>query len=208
MVLGLAAACVPILPTGDYRADDYARLRARLVGLAFLSIPAVVVVRAVLRGRRMYENDAKANRTAQGLCVRCGYSLRGNVSGVCPECGKPAERATAQPQKRRDDLRGPTPFRFRITRAEALGPGDHFARRILLEGAELEGEIRPGDGIIIPVKVGDGYRGTVLDVERYNQVLATLSDDADPAPFYITAWPRDMDPDNIRHDIATGQLPG
>jgi hypothetical protein len=22
------------------------------------------------------------------FCVRCGYSLRGNVSGICPECGK------------------------------------------------------------------------------------------------------------------------
>lgn len=22
-------------------------------------------------------------------CLRCGYDLRGNVSGICPECGKP-----------------------------------------------------------------------------------------------------------------------
>lgn len=21
-------------------------------------------------------------------CVRCGYSLRGNISGICPECGR------------------------------------------------------------------------------------------------------------------------
>ncbi len=21
------------------------------------------------------------------LCIKCGYDLRGNVSGVCPECG-------------------------------------------------------------------------------------------------------------------------
>ena len=27
-----------------------------------------------------------------GLCRTCGYSLRGNVSGVCPECGTPAEK--------------------------------------------------------------------------------------------------------------------
>jgi hypothetical protein len=26
-------------------------------------------------------------RLARGLCVRCGYNLRANVSGVCPECG-------------------------------------------------------------------------------------------------------------------------
>jgi len=26
-------------------------------------------------------------RRKQGRCVNCGYDLRGNVSGVCPECG-------------------------------------------------------------------------------------------------------------------------
>ena len=24
-----------------------------------------------------------------GRCAQCGYNLRGNVSGVCPECGGP-----------------------------------------------------------------------------------------------------------------------
>ncbi len=26
-------------------------------------------------------------------CAHCGYSLRGNVSGVCPECGTPVSLA-------------------------------------------------------------------------------------------------------------------
>lgn len=26
-------------------------------------------------------------RRIEGLCGKCGYDLRGNVSGVCPECG-------------------------------------------------------------------------------------------------------------------------
>jgi hypothetical protein len=26
---------------------------------------------------------------AVGVCLKCGYNLTGNVSGVCPECGKP-----------------------------------------------------------------------------------------------------------------------
>jgi len=28
------------------------------------------------------------------FCVRCGYSLRGNVSGICPECGRHFKRDT------------------------------------------------------------------------------------------------------------------
>ena len=27
------------------------------------------------------------NRRRHDLCLRCGYNLEGNVSGVCPECG-------------------------------------------------------------------------------------------------------------------------
>ena len=30
-------------------------------------------------------------RREMGLCVRCGYDLTGNVSGVCPECGMQVE---------------------------------------------------------------------------------------------------------------------
>ncbi len=29
-------------------------------------------------------------RRQPGLCVKCGYDLRGNASGVCPECGAAA----------------------------------------------------------------------------------------------------------------------
>ena len=29
-------------------------------------------------------------RRAPGLCIKCGYDLRGNASGVCPECGAAA----------------------------------------------------------------------------------------------------------------------
>jgi Flp pilus assembly protein TadB len=38
--------------------------------------------------RRPYRD---ARRAEKGLCVRCGYDLTGNVSGVCPECGKEAK---------------------------------------------------------------------------------------------------------------------
>lgn len=31
----------------------------------------------------------RAARMASGHCVKCGYDLRGDVSGRCPECGEP-----------------------------------------------------------------------------------------------------------------------
>jgi hypothetical protein len=32
--------------------------------------------------------------TAIGHCAKCGYNLKGNTSGVCPECGSPIELAS------------------------------------------------------------------------------------------------------------------
>lgn len=36
-------------------------------------------------------------RLRHGLCVGCGYSLAGNVSGICPECGRPTVNAATSP---------------------------------------------------------------------------------------------------------------
>jgi hypothetical protein len=33
---------------------------------------------------------ADRNRRPKGLCRRCSYDLRGNVTGICPECGTKA----------------------------------------------------------------------------------------------------------------------
>jgi hypothetical protein len=46
---------------------------------ATASVPSVNCCRRYLRKRRCVK---------QGLCVKCGYNLTGNVSGVCPECGE------------------------------------------------------------------------------------------------------------------------
>jgi len=40
------------------------------------------------------------DRANRGQCVRCGYDLRGNVSGVCPECGSSRVSETAGTKKR------------------------------------------------------------------------------------------------------------
>jgi hypothetical protein len=41
-------------------------------------------------------------RRRRGLCVRCGYDLEGNVSGVCPECGTTIEVRTSKTVGGRD----------------------------------------------------------------------------------------------------------
>jgi hypothetical protein len=80
-------------------------LRALLLvasALVFLFAAAVVsmflpwslpVVLAVVAGgaywgyRSQRPITLQQRRRAGGQCLSCGYDLRGNVSGVCPECG-------------------------------------------------------------------------------------------------------------------------
>ena len=47
--------------------------------LLFIAYPTFAFIRGPVRRWR---------RQRKGLCVYCGYDLTGNVSGVCPECGK------------------------------------------------------------------------------------------------------------------------
>lgn len=47
-----------------------------------------VVVVATRRSMRRYRDRWRARR---GYCAACAYNLRGNTSGVCPECGTPAQ---------------------------------------------------------------------------------------------------------------------
>lgn len=47
--------------------------------LFLAAYPTIAFIRGPLRRRR---------RRRRGLCIRCGYNLQGNESGVCPECGE------------------------------------------------------------------------------------------------------------------------
>jgi hypothetical protein len=49
----------------------------------FAAYPTLACIGWALRGYR---------RRRRGLCVKCGYNLTGNVSGVCPECGAEVKR--------------------------------------------------------------------------------------------------------------------
>lgn len=51
--------------------------------LLFGTYPVVAFIFGPLRRYR---------RRKRGLCLKCGYNLTGNVSGVCPECGTKVDR--------------------------------------------------------------------------------------------------------------------
>ncbi len=59
----------------------YVKLPLWMPVFLFLVLPATVVAVRSVRRRR---------RRDRGLCERCGYDLRGSVSGRCPECGREA----------------------------------------------------------------------------------------------------------------------
>ena len=50
-----------------------------LLFIPFATYPAIVFIRGPYRRYRRRKN---------GLCLKCGYNLTGNVSGVCSECGE------------------------------------------------------------------------------------------------------------------------
>lgn len=45
----------------------------------FLAYPTMAFIRGPVRRWR---------RRRMGLCLKCGYDLTGNVTGICPECGR------------------------------------------------------------------------------------------------------------------------
>ena len=62
----------------------YGGLPLEVVGLPAYALCAIL-------GIAIAENAERVKRRrAMGICVGCGYDLTGNVSGVCPECGRAA----------------------------------------------------------------------------------------------------------------------
>jgi len=91
VIVGLWAACTPMLRTGSRGID----VRAWLLGGAATYVVVFLFVRFAIHVTQMLRDEALEDRTiarrAAGLCVTCGYSLRDNVSGTCPECGSRAD---------------------------------------------------------------------------------------------------------------------
>jgi hypothetical protein len=60
------------------------------VWLLWIALASVCIATAVLGVKVLRRVDQREayRRWLYGRCVGCGYILHGNVSGVCPECGK------------------------------------------------------------------------------------------------------------------------
>jgi hypothetical protein len=50
-----------------------------------------VIDRGLIRMRRQLDDRRRA-RSGRPLCRSCSYDLTGNISGVCPECGKSIQK--------------------------------------------------------------------------------------------------------------------
>ena len=69
-----------------YGAHEFS-LRLWPICLLAATYPTLCFTRGPLR--RYY-------RSKRGLCLSCGYSLTGNVSGTCPECGRRVQLSVAR----------------------------------------------------------------------------------------------------------------
>jgi len=58
--------------------------RVTLVAIPYWSIVATTGALPIVYLARMLR---RRTRNRIGACVRCSYSLTGNTSGICPECG-------------------------------------------------------------------------------------------------------------------------
>ena len=84
LVIALAPFVLPfILIAAISRPHEFIGPIGGLV-LVLLYMPGFTFV--LMRGSRARQ---RRERWAAGRCIRCGYSLTGNTSGVCPECGRP-----------------------------------------------------------------------------------------------------------------------
>jgi hypothetical protein len=75
-------------------APGYTHLTLPFFLLLLVTTPLTVILWAHPLSRRPRWLD---RRYSDGCCPSCGYNLTANVSGICPECGKPVPQAEPQP---------------------------------------------------------------------------------------------------------------
>lgn len=60
----------------------------RVVVVPLWAVAAALAVIPAAWAPGAYKRRVRARRRRLGLCLRCGYDLTGNTSGVCSECGE------------------------------------------------------------------------------------------------------------------------
>jgi hypothetical protein len=53
-----------------------------------IAFPGGIAGYIIAKRRSRWAEARRAARRAANCCIRCGYDLTANTSGVCPECGK------------------------------------------------------------------------------------------------------------------------
>ena len=71
--------------------DPLNRVTSRQMWLPFWLIASVLFLLPLIRGLMWFRS---MSRSRQGCCSSCGYSLTGNTSGTCPECGSPISKSS------------------------------------------------------------------------------------------------------------------
>lgn len=67
----------------------YPPVRARMLSLPCWMPPLIAAFLPAWWFPRRRRSRQRVRRIGRGECAECGYSLAGNPSGVCPECGTP-----------------------------------------------------------------------------------------------------------------------
>lgn len=92
----------------DLYAKNWANAHSQMLGFGWLAAPNIRAViipfwfltpMAGLACWLIFRNSKKrlrGRREQLGLCQVCGYDLRGNTSGICPECGEPLPARSVQ----------------------------------------------------------------------------------------------------------------
>jgi hypothetical protein len=77
-------------PASEVWEQLFGGARVRRDGLAIDLVVWTAGVYCLLTLLRAWRTRAEHRRRRQaGRCAKCGYDLTGNVTGVCPECGRP-----------------------------------------------------------------------------------------------------------------------
>ena len=89
-IAGLAAALPMSIPPPAFNSSQFEFAEWLTAAAGF-----VVVVGVGLRvARYTWQRDGASFRSRFRLCLRCGYSLTVDLSGVCPACGAPVPPPT------------------------------------------------------------------------------------------------------------------